>query len=369
MNIGVDIRCLSEPFRSGVGTFAFELLNSIFLNDQKNTYILFGNSARSESDRLWKQEHVLYVHSRIPNKLFHTAAAIGNRPYIDELLEKKTGLALDLFFSPNLHFTPLKKTPHILTVHDLSFELYPEFLSLRRKIWHKAVQAKKQCLSARAIVVPSQHTADDLASHYGIARDKIHVVYPGCSLGQTEAAHANGAREPQQTYLLTIATVEPRKNIEGVIAAYQKSGLCAEGVLLKIAGGPGWKSGLALRQMKETPGVHYLGYVSEEEKQTLLAQSRAFIFPSFYEGFGMPVIEAMAMGVPVLTSDRSSLTEITEGAAYLVNPYNTAAIAAGMRRLALDEQVRSRAITAGMQVAKQYNWTNTKDQLINLFSL
>lgn len=363
MRIGIDARSLQESKWSGVGVYTYHLIEAL-LQYSREEYILFSNS-RTASKSFFINERVTETHTQFPNTFFHPALRFLQRPHLDTLIERKTGKKIDIFFSPNLHFTALSKdVRHVLTIHDLSFELYKECYSLKRQLWHTFVEPKKQCDRADAIVVPSEHTKEDLVRVYRIPDKKIHIVYPGVP-GRTDMLPTK--QNISKKYLLYIGTIEPRKNIEGMLLAYKESNAYAEGISFIIAGGAGWKSTHLMKMFQETPGVRYLGYVDEKEKKALYASASAFLFPSFYEGFGFPIVEAMAAGVPVITSDRSSLPEIARGAAYLVNPYSVGAIAAAITQVMKDGALRERLIADGRKVADMYSWKKSADQLSAVF--
>ncbi len=370
MLLAIDIRNLQGGSWSGVGVYTDQVIRSLLATDTHAECVLFSNSF-STSGAPIKHNNALNVHMRWPNMFFHAAMRFFQYPQIDIGIEKIMGKTVDVFFSPNFHFTALRRTvPYVITIHDLSFELYPEYYSLKRRLWHALVQPKKQCEQAAAIIVPSHHTKTDLIRLYHIAEEKIHVVYPGMPIAHTSNTNTEIVRNKYNVhndFFLFVGTIEPRKNIDGIVAAYIRSGLHKKGVELVIAGAEGWKQHALMKRVARTPGVRYLGYIPEEDKQLLFAEAKGCLFPSFYEGFGFPVIEAMQLGTPVITSDRSSLPEIAAGAAYLVNPYDVGAIAKGMERLFEDTALCQELITRGRLVASTYSWDRAAAQMWHIF--
>lgn len=363
MMIAIDGRNLQERTLSGIGVYTQHLVDAL-LNHTAHEYALFSNSLTALHRHI-SHDRLMHAHGTYPNIFFHPAIRFSGRPRLDLLVQKKTGRPADIFFSPNLHFTALSKNvPHVLTVHDLSFELYKECYSKKRQLWHALVQPKKQCQEARAIVVPSEHTKEDIIREYGIDAKNIHVIYPGVP----KATASTTAYSLPEKYLLFIGTIEPRKNIEGIIAGYKESNVWARGIHLVVAGGRGWKSSHLMRMLMNTEGVRYLGYVPDSDKHTLYTQAIACVFPSLYEGFGFPVVEAMSYGTPVITSDRSSLPEIAQGAAYLVNPYSIGSIAAAIERVSTDGALRLQCIEQGKQIAEQYSWEQAAKKMSNIFA-
>lgn len=387
MNIGIDINPLLTSPRTGVGEYTFELLNAVFALDKKNQYFLFSNSFSKQPDvEMWDQKNVHFIHTRVPNKIFHFLMRMTHRPHIDELIvkqyEKKNKIKighLDIFFSPNIGFSSLsKKCKKILTVHDLSFELFPDCFSLKMRLWHKLLRPKKQCELANMILVPSENSKRDITDIYNISPEKIHVL----PLGQSEAfaplkeyssEHLRLIKEKYhlpEKYIFFLGTLEPRKNIEGVIEAFslfqQEFPEQTGQYTLVIAGTNGWKYKRIQKSIQKTKQVEHIGYVLEEDKPILYTSSALFVYPSFYEGFGLPVLEAMGSGVPVITSNRSSLPEITSGAAYLVDPHSVEEIKTGMERILFFEGVRHNLVQKGLLQAQKFDWTQTAQKFLDI---
>lgn len=377
MNIGIDIRCLLTPSRTGVGEYASELLTALFKIDQANQYFLFYNAAGEMKVALprWPQENVRYVGSSWPNKLFNTSLHVLRQPKLDRFAgHRSAGTGLDAWFSPNLSFTALSpRTRHILTIHDLSFEYFPDCYSWQRRLWHKILNPKRQCVRADIILTPSEHTQGDVIERYGIEPKKVWCVYPGLS-GAFSARHTSDLRAWRQKYqlpekfILFLGTIEPRKNILGLIEAYKQSLLFNVHCALIIAGAIGWKHSAIMTAIESTPGVRYIGYVTAADKPGLYQLAKLFVYPSLYEGFGFPVLEAMASGTPVITSNRSSLPEVAGAAGYLVNPYNVSELARAMSELLASEQLRSIFIERGKDQAQRFQWERAARQVLDAIS-
>ncbi|MBD3310945.1 MAG: glycosyltransferase [Candidatus Magasanikbacteria bacterium] len=363
MKIGIDIRVLMSKKRTGVGEYTFELLDNLFKIDKENQYYLFINSFKDVSDEVmvWRQDNVHYVIKHWPNKLFNLCQLILKWPKLDKI----TTHGLDYWFSPNLNFTVLsKRVKFILTVHDLSFEFFPDCFSWKRRLWHKILNPSNQCKRANLILAPSENTKRDVVSYYGIREDKVRAVYPGKSSefrtkdSETIENLKNKYNLPNK-FILYLGTLEPRKNIISLIDAYKKSQLSLDQCSLIIAGARGWKDTEILREIENTDGVHYIGYVDAEDKPTLYRAADLFVYPSLYEGFGFPVLEAMISGTPVITSNRSSLPEIGGNAVYLINPYNTRELASAMKSLLSKYNLRHMLVEKAEGRVEQFNWEKT----------
>ncbi|MFH1286932.1 MAG: glycosyltransferase family 1 protein [Candidatus Magasanikbacteria bacterium] len=328
MNIGIDIRCLADKNRTGVGEYTLGLLNALFESSQEHQYYLFYNSFSDVSAYLpiWKHEHVHVIHTFWPNKLFHFCIKFLRYPKIDRLLQKE----IDIFFSPNLHFTCLsKQVKHIQTIHDLSFEHFPEFFSVKRRLWHSFINPKVVCRNADLIITPSHATRRDVIETYGIPDQKVQTIHPGVLAQKRDVSSMEEIKKAYDLpvkYILFLGTIEPRKNILALIRAFELSHLRSQNFELIIAGSKGWKCGDILEVIDSTPGVRYIGYVPEGYKQSLYRAARVFVFPSLYEGFGFPVLEARRVGTTVITSHRSSLSEVGGHGVHYVNPMDISSL-------------------------------------------
>lgn len=364
MNIGIDIRPLMSPIRTGVGEYTFELLNTIFQIDKQNQYFLFYNSHENVEKNIpsWKYSNVHFIKNNWPNKLFNFCQKFLAWPKIDKIITKQVHLNnLDYFFSPNLNFTALsKKTKKILTVHDLSFEIFPEFFTQKNLWWHKIINPKKQCLQAEIILTPSENTKRDLINIYQIPTEKIKVIYPGLSSVFKNASTQNKTFELPDNYILFLGSIEPRKNILAVINAYEKAFTSLSlPYNLVIAGAPGWKNKEIFERIEKSPlkqKINCIGYVKNEDKPELYHRSSLFVYPSFYEGFGFPVLEAMNSGIPVIASNRSSIPEITGSTVYLIDPNKPEQISVGLVSILNNEKLKNEMITQAKEKTKDFSW-------------
>jgi glycosyltransferase involved in cell wall biosynthesis len=251
-------------------------------------------------------------------------------------------------------------------VHDLGYRHFPQAHpeSQRRYLeWSTQHSARRATL----ILADSQATATDLHEFYGTDPAKIRVVYPGVDApikGDVQAVRRRYGL-PEQ-YFLFIGTLQPRKNIARLVQAYRQ--FCAqysgEPIALVLAGGQGWLYDPAW--VEGVPGVQLLGYIDEADKGALLNGALALVFPSLYEGFGFPVVEAMHSGTPVLASQTSSLPELVGEAGLLVDPEDVTAIAAQMLRLAQDKPLRQKLRTLGYVQATQFTWARAAQQTLDV---
>ena len=387
MNIGVDLRCLMTKNKTGVGEYTTELLSSVFDLDKTNQYFLFYNSAKDVTTLMpkWTGQNIHYVHTRWPNKLLNFCLLILKRPRLDKMAIENCKLKivnLDAWFSPNLNFSVLSpKTNSILTVHDLSFEFFPEFFTPRQRLWHKIIGPKKQCEHANIILTPSENTKRDIVNYYKIDSNKIKVIYPGLSsiFYHLSPIFPELEEKKKQTkikynlpdnFILFLGTIEPRKNILGLIEAFEKSySSLPLPYSLVIAGAPGWNNKKIYERAATSPlkeRIKFIGYVESEDKPALYASASLFVYPSFYEGFGFPALEALASGVPVITTNRSSLPEITGPSAYLVNARYPGQLSEAITKLLTDQNLRERQIKNGLVQAEKFKWKKAAGEFLEV---
>lgn len=371
MKIGIDIRSLMEPKYSGVSEYAFNLLNAIFDMDKKNEYSLFYNNFSNsyQKGKFFQEnralDNVKYSRFKIPNRLFNAGLAVFNYPKIDRMLGD-----VDVFFSPNfLFFAFSKRCKTILTVHDLSFERCPEFYTLRGKLWHKIINTKKLCKRADCIIAVSENTKNDLMELYKIEESKIKVIYSGLGRGFKNScdpitlARVREKYQIPQIFILHLGNIETRKNIIGIIKAFERLHFQYKinDYSLIFAGaasyGYGGKKIFEIaKRSKLREKIKFLGYVENGDKAALYQMAKIFIYPSFYEGFGFPPLEAMACGAPTITSNVSSLPEIVGDAAVMVDPYNIEDMSKAMAQILSDADLRNFLIKQGEKRANNFNW-------------
>lgn len=379
MNILVDIRPLLDERYSGVAEYTFELLKALLQRDTENQYFLFYNSFHNLEHRLpiFSQENVTMIKMKLPNKVLnYPLLKILHRPYLDRLAKTK----IDIFFMPHLNFAAWSRSAKmILTVHDLSFVHYPRFFSLHKNIWHWLLAVKRLLRRAHHIVSLSENTKQDIVAYGKVSSDKVSVIYSGISeVFRTIDADDNQLQAIKEKYqlpsrfLLFLGTVEPRKNLQTLIQAFAmiKSQAGYEDLHLVIAGGRGWKADPIYRTAKNSPYrqfIKFLDYVPAEEKVYLYNLATVFIYPSFYEGFGFPPLEAMACGTPTIVSNVSSLPEVVENAALMIDPYNTAALSRAIISLLEDERLAQHYTEAGPQQAALFQWDKAAGAYLELF--
>lgn len=267
----------------------------------------------------------------------------------------------DVHFAPNYTFSrphSAVASPRVIAVHDLTFRRHPELLQ-RETLEHLERSLPPELQRADAILCVSTATRDDLAELFGVSRQKARVVLSG--LGNPPVNETvslpDGITKP---YALFVSTIEPRKNVSTLVAALERAWDDGswDGQLV-LAGRTGWKSDSTLEQIhtsRWSSRIKRLEYVDRATLSTLYRHATMFVFPSLYEGFGFPLLEAMAHGVPCVTSSVSSLPEVGGDAAVYVDPRDEKAIASAILALATDDALRRRLSAAGVERAASFTW-------------
>lgn len=366
MKIGIDARCLMQKNYSGVSWYAFNLLSALFEIDRRNDYVLFYNNSKPIGMPKFNLANVKYAEFNHSNKLLNLSLNFFNRPKIDQMIG-----GVDLMLIPNINFMALSDNCRkVVTVHDLSFLRYPQFFTTKSRIWHKILMSKKLLQNADAIIAVSSSTKRDLIDLLGINENKIKVIYEGVDEKFMLVKNFDELERVKKRYklpakfILYLGTLEPRKNIESIISAYNQ---LATDCQLVIGGGDGWKSHKIKRLAGLNPKVKLIGYVKEEDKRGLYTLADLFVYPSYYEGFGLPPIEAMACGTPVIVGANSSQVEVVGSAGLLVDPYNVNEIAEAMKIILKDAKIRTGLIANGFENVKRFKWNETAQETLKIF--
>jgi len=365
MRIGIDGRCLQDNPRTGVGEAAFRLIKNLARVNRSTQFFVLLN-AYGDIDMDFGEPNIEIIKKNIPNKLLNASLKFFKKPLLDSFFEN-----IDLFFAPNWNFISLSQNlPFVLTVHDLSIFLYPEFYSPYSRFWHKnLLDIKGLIAKADQIIVPSNTTKNDLQRFFSMSKNKTMVIPWGADhIKQTQNSKLK-TQNFGHKYILFLATVEERKNVRGLIAAYEyarEKKMIGSNIDLILAGPKGYGFSaikIMADKSKFFSQIKILGPVSDEQKKSLYANASVFVYPSFYEGFGFPPLEAMAFGVPVIASSSASLGEILGNAALLVQPYQTAELAAAISNILNNENLRKIYAQRGLDLVKRYQWKDAAEKL------
>ncbi len=357
LRIAIDASRTTVDHRTGTEYYAQRLIRELITLNQQ----------RSDPHQLH-----LYFRDEPHDGLFPTSDHVTQHVIAMPRLWTHLGLARALWRDrPNVSWVPAHALPlvcpgrMVVTVHDLGYKHYPQAHPLRQRLyldWSTRHSVRR----ADCVLADSQATADDLQRFYGTDADKVRVVYPGIEAPQMGDMVAVRAKyQLPERYFLFLGTLQPRKNIARITAAYQqwRQTNPDHPASLVLAGRKGWLFDEAW--IEGIDGVQVLGYVDEADKGVLYAGAMALVFPSLYEGFGFPVLEAMHMLTPVIASTTSSLPELTGDAALLVDPLDVDAIAAAMAVIAYDGEQVAQLRERGQQQAQCFTWERAARQVMD----
>lgn len=356
MKIAIDGYEANVSQRLGSSQVAYELLKSFEKIDRKNEYTIL--LPDKPLDDLPKSREGWQYKILRPKKLWTKIAL----PLFLFSNKKK----IDLFFSPTHYlpfFSPVKR---IVTIFDLSFLHFPEMF-LKKDLWQLTNWTKFSVQNADHIITISDFSKKDIISQYRIDKDKITAAYPGYNEKIFKPVAAK-----QASYIIYIGTIQPRKNLVRLIEAVSR----IDNLNLKIVGktrGEG-KEGWMYQEILDAPKsfgiedrVKFLGFVPTERLPYLISGSQALIQPSLWEGFGIPVVEAMACGVPVLVSNVSSLPEVAGDAGITFDPYSVDQIEQAIRTIISDKKLQQKYSKLGLERAKQFSWDKMAKTILRVF--
>jgi len=378
MTIGIDIRFLAKGTRSGIEEYTINLLSRLLSLDKNIKFKLFYNAFNQvELDYDWLTlSNVELKKFRWPNRfVFDPAAKFLKLPKIDKMLG-----GCDVFFAPHFLLSPVSLSCRkIVTFHDLSFEYFPEFFSWRKRFWHSSLAPNQRALEADKIIAVSQSTKDDLMNLYSLSAEKIEVIYSGIEkrlekkeLTSEQKLSIRKKYNLPENFILYFGTLEPRKNLVGLIQAYEAFRQQATGnkkYSLVLAGNSGWLCDDIFVQAKKSnfaQDIIFTGFVDPGDKVYLYNLASLFVYPSFFEGFGFPPLEAMSCGVPVICSHTSSFPEVVGEAALMIDPYNFDEIAWAMKEVLGDNELRQDLIDDGLIRIKNFSWEKCAKETLEL---
>ncbi len=333
MLIGIDANEANVARRVGSNVFAYEVLKQLYRQGGRHQFLIYLSgtplSDLPHPKKNWQYRILrpgfFWTQWRLPLDL------LVHRP------RPKVFLTLG-------HYAPrFSPVPTMACIMDLAFLKFPQTFRAR-DLWQLKSWTAYSIKQASHVFAISQATKKDIINSYGIPGNKISVAYPGVDRLKTI-----GKSPVKGEYILYVGTLQPRKNLDALIEA-------AKGTSLVIAGKVGWKY-----QPKSAPHVKYLGFVPQDRLAALIKGSQGLVLPSLYEGFGIPVVQAMSLGVPVLVSRNSSLTEIVAGSGLFIEPpFDASAIRAGLDKLLSLTSTQKQALISKAKLrAQQFSWEKT----------
>jgi glycosyltransferase involved in cell wall biosynthesis len=374
MKIGIDIsRTIEEP--TGVGYYAKNLVHALSKVDSVNEYLLYGIFYECYPKE-WKKAPIpnspnFKLHQKHSLSWFIRKRWKNGRRYKEKLLGE-----IDILHSTAFTMPPIYGPKIVVTIHDLSCFVYPQYHTEANYqfVTRNVHQAARR---ASFIIADSENTKREIMRFLHVPEEKIGVIYLAAEERYNEKRSLEFITQVkkkyhiQKPYFLTVGSLEPRKNLATALMAFK--------ALLEIRridyqfvviGGKGWKNESfyqLLKKLRIDDHLVFTGYVPEEDLPALYQGAEIFVYPSFYEGFGLPVLEAMASGTPVITSNTSSLPEVAGDAALLVNPKEVFEIYEAMEALITNPSLRKELRGKGLDQSKKFSWEKTARQTLEIY--
>ncbi|MHB8792455.1 MAG: glycosyltransferase family 4 protein [Thermoleophilia bacterium] len=362
--IGIDAHAIGENL-TGNETYIANLISGISSIESGHQFTLLF-TRRDLADR-WSNKY-----DRVETALIRPSTPLIRIPFSLPYLawRRRIDLLHVQYVSP-----PLIQIPVVTTIHDISFEKYPDLFSAREVAQFRMTIPMSARRAAKVITI-SENSKKDLIEFYGLKEEDIVVTYLGVSsifspvaAGHEEIMKKYGIDGP---YILTVGNLQPRKNLQRLVAAYVRLRNSRPDIKHKlvIVGKRAWRHDPIIESAKQSrwaKDILLTDYVPEDDLPVLYSGASVFVYPSIYEGFGLPPLEAMACGVPVITSDRSSLPEVVGDAAIKINPFDVEAIAASMASVILEPSVASKMRQDSVERASLFSWEKCARQTVDIF--
>jgi len=367
LRIAIDAHSVGTGL-GGNESYATNLIEALAEIDQTNCYTLY----------VTKREAVERFGNRWPN--FSVRSTLPHTPLIRIPLTLSAELRRNPVDVLHVQFTapPFSPCPVVVSIHDLSFEHLPQTFKWRSRKQLR-ITVRRTARQASQVIALSEYARNDIVNTYQVSPDKISVI-PLSAAGhfhpikdEEELQRVRQTYGIEGEYMLSVGAIQPRKNLGRLVAAYSHlRGAKPEGKLPKLvlAGKCAWLYDETLRAIKElelSDSIILTGYVPESDLPALYSGALCFIYPSYFEGFGLPPLEAMQCGVPVIVGDRTSLPEVVGDAAVLVDPFDVHALAAAIEKVVSDSDLRARLSVQGLARAKLFEWRETARQTLAVY--
>lgn len=370
MIIGVDASRAFVKNKTGTENYSYQILKNLSKIDTENIYKVYVRPGTKINLSQWP-DNFRFIFINL-SRLW-TQVGLALHTFTDNL---------DLLFVP-AHTMPLIRKPGlktIMTVHDLGAEYLPSMHQLKQRLYLSFI-TNFQLRTATKIIAVSKSTKNDLMNKAYIPPEKIEVIYEGVDQYYFKPVNKaildntlNKFDLKPKRYFLFVGTIQPRKNIGLLIKSYAKliKKLNFKGPDLVLAGSKGWLSDRLYKlpdQLKlGSKKVKFIGWVSDSDLPSLYSGALAFVYPSLYEGFGLPILEAMSCGCPVLASNSASIPEITGNAAILSDPNDDSQLASNMEKILKNDKLKDSLIRLGFKQIKKFNWEISAEQTLKIFS-
>lgn len=374
--IAFDARALCEKEKTGVGKTAEKIINLCLKDNNKYLFNFFKTKSNIDNMdylNIYRKDNIFFnVCKWISYKLYVSLSAFIPIPY-SALFKEKAQLTQFFYY----YVPPFVKGKVVTIIHDMVSMDCPETMSFKTKMLLK-LTLKKSCNRADKIITVSEFSKKQIMKHLNIDKNKIEVIQWGVDLNifntdynKEEIYKSCKKYKIDNEYFLYLGTLEPRKNVERLIKAYYLYYTKFKDIpYLVIAGQKGWLYNDIFNTVKELNIEHkviFTGYVDDEDVPKIISGAKIFVFPSIYEGFGLPPLEAMACGIPVITSNISSLPEVVGDCALLVNPFSVEDISSNLEKLNSDNDLQKELSKKGIEQASKFTWDNCERTLNEIY--
>jgi len=380
MRIGIDISTvLNHGQDIGAGRYITNLVKNLLKIDKKNIYILTGRYVTDKYLEIINGIKSTCTDNKIEFKLYKTTQRnldIWNK--LRFLPIELMGFKADLLHCPDYLIPPTLNKIIILTIHDLAFIRFPQF-NFDWFIKKYTKEVKRNARLAKIIIADSKSTKDDIIKFFKIDPAKVKVVYLASDSRFKKLANQEKDKEVlkkygiDKKYILSVGTIEPRKNYSTLIKAfnYIKHNNNNFNCKLVIVGRTGWKSEATYRERELSPykdDILFIGRVSDKDLVQIYNQAEIFVYPSLFEGFGLPPMEAMSCGLPVIASDSSSLKEVVGDAGILVPPEDFKEISKQILYVLKNEKIKKKLKEKSLKQAQKFSWEKTARKTLNIYN-
>lgn len=365
MRVGIDARLVYYS-QAGIGQYIIHLVNGLAQVDTENEFILL--QSRKDDSGILEQPNFRRVSLWTPSH---------HRLERFSLNVELMRLGLDVLHSPDFIPPHRPNCKSVITVHDLAFLLYPHFLTRESARYYGHIDDAVRWTDH--IIAVSESTKRDTLQHLGVPEDKITVVYEAANpifrpVDREEAReHVRSRHGVDGPYVLFVSTIEPRKNVPTLLrAAWQLMQCYKEDIRVVLAGGKGWlfeDAFAVVEELELDSKVHFLGRVSSEDLLYLYNAAEMLAHPAFYEGFGLPPLEAMACGLPAIVANIASLPEVVGDAGLLIDPHDVDELTVAMWRVLNDNGLRQEMQEKGLRQASLFSWERAARETLEIYRL
>jgi glycosyltransferase involved in cell wall biosynthesis len=356
---------------AGLGRYTQELMAALMAVDSANEYVAFYNRP-SEAQVDPPLDRLPHLTTNLPTKPWRMSALLG---HVLRIPQDRLFPGVDLFHATDHLLPRLSRVRSVFTLHDLIFRFYPETHKPLNR-WFLTFMMPRFLQAADAVIAVSESTKRDAVRLYGIDETKIKVIYEGVNPRFFPASPEAISVVRQKyslsdSFILSVGTIEPRKNLTALLEAYRVVRDGGGEFRLVIVGKKGWLYEGFFRRLRELgleQEVVFPGFVFDEDLTAFYSAADLFVFPSLYEGFGLPVLEAMACGAPVITSNTSSLPEVAGDAALLIDPNSIEALTDAMKSVMENKQLRDQLRAKGPKQAAKFNWESAARETLAVYA-